>query len=50
MARYTTEEVQLNKEILKQQNRAKRLILSDKFDSIKLSEMQDCIFKTGYKC
>lgn len=46
MNKYTAdEEIQLNKELVKWQNRAKRLILSNNYDSVKLSELQYCVIK-----
>lgn len=46
MGKYTmVEEIQLNKQLLKWQGRAKKLILSNNYDSVKLSELQYCILK-----
>jgi hypothetical protein len=46
LVKYTTEEeIQLNKKLLKWQNRAKGLILSNNYDSVKLSEMQYSVLK-----
>lgn len=39
------EEVLLNKELLKWQGKAKKLILSNNYDYVKLSELQYCVLK-----